>query len=294
MLTKICSRCRLEMSTAHFHANKAMADGLHFYCMECNKSAAKERRERSREMLASARDVSGFLRSAQEQMDARGISRAALAKAIGVKPDTVGAWFRGEKKPHPATQVMAGRHLDVALNHSAFLCDEQGDYPDGMGLCGVCDTEFSTYRKKFALFCSRTCASKAQSTRQFGENNPAYKNGRKMTDQGYVQVLVDRSHPMAARGGYALEHRLVMSEYLGRPLARYEVVHHINGDRTDNRIENLELCGKDDARHPPGQRMRDVLLSVSKHPSIAAMPESTQKAIAAAMRDVLQINGLTN
>lgn len=46
---------------------------------------------------------------------------------------------------------------------------------------------------------------------------------------------------MARKDGYVMEHRLVMAQWIGRPLARTEVVHHINHDPRDNRRENLEL-----------------------------------------------------
>lgn len=62
------------------------------------------------------------------------------------------------------------------------------------------------------------------------------------------------NHPNSWRNGQLLEHVYVMSEHLGRPLRKGENVHHRNGDRTDNRIENLELWSKS---QPCGQRVVD-------------------------------------
>ena len=62
------------------------------------------------------------------------------------------------------------------------------------------------------------------------------------------------NHPNATSNGSILEHRLVMSEMIGRALQPSENVHHKNGDRMDNRPENLELWN---TSQPAGQRPSD-------------------------------------
>lgn len=65
--------------------------------------------------------------------------------------------------------------------------------------------------------------------------------GKKVeTKEGYILVYCPE-YPKAKNGKYVYEHRLVMANHLGRPLKENEHVHHKNGNKQDNRIENLEL-----------------------------------------------------
>ena len=73
-----------------------------------------------------------------------------------------------------------------------------------------------------------------------GSNNPNWRGGKHITTDGYVKVYRP-SHKNATKAGYILEHRLVMSEKIMRPLLKNEVVHHRNTDRTDNHRRNLKL-----------------------------------------------------
>ena len=84
------------------------------------------------------------------------------------------------------------------------------------------------------------CTLRTRSERASGARNHGWKGGRLITN-GYVKVQHE--------GAYILEHRLVMSQHLGRALTAEEVVHHINGNRQDNSLSNLKLCTATTHRH---------------------------------------------
>jgi hypothetical protein len=88
--------------------------------------------------------------------------------------------------------------------------------------------------------------------------NKAYEiTGIKITREGYRLLLV-HDFPGASKSGYIMEHRLIMTLCLQRPLYDNEMVHHINGDKTDNSIKNLELTnwGEHTAKHHMGTKRK--------------------------------------
>ncbi len=83
------------------------------------------------------------------------------------------------------------------------------------------------------------------------------RDGSGYIDQNGYRMLMRPGHPNCiTKDGRIAEHTFVMSKHLGRPLFKNENVHHKNGMRSDNRIENLELWIR---KQPYGQRVEDKI-----------------------------------
>jgi hypothetical protein len=108
--------------------------------------------------------------------------------------------------------------------------------------CQWCDGSFNTESKN-QIYCSPKCRA------QFRWDNTALedriKDKKRYQKDGYVYLYMP-DHPMSSGKGWVAEHRFVMSEVLGKTLKSGEFVHHVNGDRGDNRPENLVVMGMSD------------------------------------------------
>lgn len=94
-----------------------------------------------------------------------------------------------------------------------------------------------------------------------GERHHRWANGKMRTSQGYIAVAVPEGHHLRQAHGYAYEHQMVAEEKIGRRLLPNEQVHHINGQRDDNRPENLEVLTRQQhaQEHTKDPKVRDAL-----------------------------------
>lgn len=109
--------------------------------------------------------------------------------------------------------------------------------------CSFCGKE-RWVRKIKALKNPRCLSCAARQTTPKRSQSCHWKGGRLSSSDGYVKVIIEPNDfffPMAGYNGYVLEHRLVMAKHVKRCLLSWEVVHHKNGIKQDNRLENLAL-----------------------------------------------------
>lgn len=123
----------------------------------------------------------------------------------------------------------------------------------GLFLCGICGQKVEKIKKDGlkAKQCSHACYSKTRKRRGPYE--------KKIISKKYVYIYKP-DHPQAVgtKKLYMAKHRLMMEEKLGRYLTKAEIVHHINEDTMDNRIENLELMtASDHCKHHVNKRSRE-------------------------------------
>lgn len=131
--------------------------------------------------------------------------------------------------------------------------DVRADVPlRAAGPCAVEDCD----RQRYARDYCHTHYKRLMLTGDVRADDPIrLVTGEGSLTHGYWKVPVPEPDRWLVDGQRAaLEHRLVMARHLGRPLASDEVVHHVNGIRTDNRLTNLELWN---TGHPRGQRVDD-------------------------------------
>lgn len=166
---------------------------------------------------------------------ARGDSLSQIAERYGCQFGTVAESL----KKAGATMRPRGNHgkkltVDEARQMAGYY-QELRSQQAVAALMGTNQVRVSKGLRMLGIECGRD--------HQKGARHGSWKGGR-TTIGGYEMQRVehgDTMRSMAGTNGYAMSHRLVMARALGRPLTQHETVHHVNGDKTDNRLPNLQL-----------------------------------------------------
>ena len=173
-------------------------------------------------MLNKQFDIAPHLQFCIERL-AAGDSLRMIAKAVGVQHSTLSRRL-GESGVEIPTRADAMKN--VWVNHQHPRLGKRGE------LCPV-------YGKKMAE------ATREKMLPVWDGLAARKRHYKKKHSGGYVLVYCP-DHSAADRAGYVLEHRYVMEESIGRCLCENEIIHHRNGNKEDNRIENLMLTTREE------------------------------------------------
>lgn len=171
------------------------------------------------------------------------------------KPSSVGAkwcsWacYLKSRVPRKTCKYCGTEFEAKRLTYCSVSCRQKASRNSREKPCEVCGKPMrvAPYQESSKRFCSQACHNEAKKIKGIGF--------RRMRQDGYIEVYYP-SHPDSTKRGVMLEHRLIAEKKYGCRILKTEHVHHINGDRADNRIENLELWNKS---QPAGQRVTDKI-----------------------------------
>jgi hypothetical protein len=177
--------------------------------------------------------------------------------------------YVGKWRVYPKTCKQCGEEFVTEDYKTAVMCSRACTHASQKGKrrnqesprdCPICGKEYQrVVRRPWRRTCGDPKCVRALADQHLGyewgsltgPDSPAWKGGKRLqTKAGYIMVYAGPGLPSR------LEHRVVMEEMLGRPLQRFEEVHHRNGVRSDNRPENLELWVK---RQPGGSPAKDLV-----------------------------------
>lgn len=258
---KICSKCGVERTISAFPKSGGKGQ-LSSWCRECHHQRYRVNREEL-EFLNMKSQVDPIA-DIKKVLDEKQVSIRKLSNAIGVNEMNVGKWFNRKTMPRQKNIKAMYDFLEMEIP-LILKAGDGGRLPLAVSDCQTCGNAFPVY-KAGVRFCSRACSGKDLSSRQLGYKNAMWKGGEIVTGHtggGYIKELAPE-HSNADASGYVLQHRLVLEKVIGRPLEKHERVHHKNGDRKDNRPENLELwVGVNRSKKDPhGVRLVDQVIDM--------------------------------
>jgi len=181
------------------------------------------------------------------------------------------------------------------IRRASEIGKKYGDRGSGSYIWQACEecgkerwVQYIVYKKKPRNVICKSCSAKKnvrRATKQGVEN--VRWNGGIWRKDGYINVRLTPDEQvlfssMVGVRGYVREHRLVMAKHINRCLKKWEIVHHKNGIRDDNRIGNLELLPSE-AHHCPSKMWEHEIIKrdnkiVDLEKQVAALKQQLTEA----------------